>query len=965
MSTQVAGLSAALASAPDPEQAVRLAEQVLGAASPALVATAAAHPGRLEHVLLSLCGVAPFFAKWLIREPLWLAELAGDDIAATLDRLALTAHLDAALAAAGDDGAPRALRLFKYRWLARIVVRDCALPLAASGETLTDLSWLAEVLLDRALQIAHARTTANLGPPHWRDAQGRVVTAPFCVLGLGKLGGEELNFSSDVDLIYLYGHVADAMNGPQQRAPLDWFMRLGQEFARLVGAETEDRFLYRIDLDLRPEGDGGPPAISDAMLADYYENAADHWEKVAFMKARPVAGDLDLGWRAVRSIHPMIYRAAMDYAGVRRIRALQQRVGREALRSSGRGAGDDGFDVKLDPGGIRDIEFVAQALQLLHGGRIPQLRDRSAQRAIARLAEVKLLPAETAATLRHAYLFLRRVENRLQMEDERQVHALPQRPAAQLRLARAMGFTGTTALADFEAELSRQRDHVRAFGASVEVGSSAEAILQLFLRHQPRLLGSPETRPMMEALAEQFAREIEASPDLVLALNNLDRFVAAVGARRFYYELLIDRPELVGRLAALFAGSRFLSALLAQHPRLIEPLFGDPNLLLFTREQLRADLVSIRAELGPADEPDFERDLDALRLFHQRQVLNVGLLDVDEQITRAACETALSEIAEIALESALAVAQREVMRARPPSNSAAAARFLVVGMGKLASRELSYGSDLDLIFLYDLPDTEAGNAPFVQEYCVRVAQRLISALETPTANGACYEIDSRLRPSGNQGTLVTSVAGLREHYQTLAMLWEKQALLRARPVAGDAAAGAAFESLRREVLLQPLPADAAAEIHRVRSRMEHELAEETATRRDLKRGRGGLLDVENAVQFLQLAYGRSHAELLDIDRTERTIDKLAALGLLAPAQAAALRDGWEFLERLASRLRVVENRSISDLDEERGDLDGLARRLGYAAGSRESSARRALQADYARHTDAIRGAYLEVLGVQR
>ena len=959
MSTQVAGLAAALANAPDPESAARLAEQVLAAASPALVATAAAPPSHLTHVLLSLCGVAPFFAKWLIREPLWLVELAADDLALPLDRCALTAQLDAQLAAAGDDGAARALRRFKYRWLARIVVRNCALPLAASSETLTDLSWLAEVLLDRALRIATARTTAQLGPPHWRDVQGHVVPAPFCVLGLGKLGGEELNFSSDVDLIYVYGHVADATNGPQARAPLEWFMRLGQDFARLVETETEDRFLYRVDLDLRPEGDAGPTAISDAMLADYYENAADHWEKVAFMKARPVAGDLELGWRAVRAIHPMIYRAAMDYAGVRRIRALQQRVGEQ------RGAGGSGFDVKLDAGGIRDVEFVAQALQLLHGGRIPQLRDRSARRALARLAEVKLLPAETAATLEHAYLFLRRVENRLQMEDERQVHALPQRPEAQLRLARAMGFAGDTALAEFDAELARQRDHVRAFGASVEVGSSTESILQLFLRHQPQLLGSPETRPMMEALAEQFAREIEASPDLVLALNNLDRFVAAVGTRRFYYELLIDRPELVGRLAALFAGSRFLSALLAQHPRLIEPLFRDPNLLLFTRDQLRADLGSIRAELGLADEPDFERDLDALRLFHQRQVLNVGMLDVDEQITRAACETALTEIAEVALEFALAVAQREVLRARPPGSGAVAARLLVVGMGKLASRELSYGSDLDLIFLYDLPDTDLSDAPFVQEQCVRVAQRLISALETPTANGACYEIDSRLRPSGNQGTLVTSIVGLRHHYATLAMLWEKQALLRARAVAGDPAAGAAFESLRREVLSQPLPANAAAEIHRVRLRMEQELAEETATRHDLKRGRGGLLDVENAVQFLQLAHGREHPALLEVDRTERMIDELLALGLLTTAQACALRDGWEFLERLASRLRVVENRSISDLDEERGDLDGLARRLGYPAGSRESSARRAQQADYARHTDAIRDAYLEVLGVQR
>ena len=958
MSAQVEGLSAALANAPDPEQAARLAEQVLDAAGPDRVA-AAVRTGRLPHLLLSLCGVAPFFAKWLLREPQWLLEIAGDDLAAPLERDALAAQLDAALADAGDDGAERALRRFKYRWLARIVVRDCALPLDASSETLTDLSWLAELLLDRALRVAQARTTASLGAPDWRDAQGHVAPAPFCVLGLGKLGGEELNFSSDVDLIYVYGHVADAMRGPQQRAPLEWFMRLGQEFGRIVAAETEDRFLYRVDLDLRPEGDAGPPAISDAMLADYYENAADHWEKVAFMKARPVAGDAALGWRAVRAIHPMIYRAAMDYAGVRRIRSLQKRV------EESRGAGDDGFDVKLDPGGIRDVEFVAQALQLLHGGRIPQLRDRSAQRAIARLAEAKVLPAETATTLRHAYLFLRRVENRLQMEDERQVHELPRRPDARLRLARAMGFGGATALADFEAELARQRDHVRAFGASVEVASSAEAILQLFLRHQPQLLASPATRPMMEALAEQFAQEIEVSPDLVLALNNLDRFVAAVGARRFYYELLIDRPELVGRLAALFAGSRFLSALLAQHPRLIEPLFRDPNVLLFTRDELRADLASIRAELGPPGEPDFERDLDALRLFHQRHVLNVGLLDVDEKIARADCETALTEIAEVALEWALAIAQREVARTRPASASAAAARFLVVGMGKLASRELSYGSDLDLIFLYDLPDADAGDAPFVQEHCVRVAQRLISALETPTANGACYEIDSRLRPSGNQGTLVTSLTGLRHHYATLAMLWEKQALLRARPVAGDAAAAAAFESLRLDVLQQPLPADAAEEIHRVRSRMEHELADETATRRDLKRGRGGMLDVENAVQFLQLAHGAAHPELLAVDRSERTIEKLLGLALLEPAQAAALRDGWEFLQRLASRLRVVENRSISDLDEERGDLDGLARRLGYAAGARESSARRALQADYARHTDAIRAAYLEILRVPR
>jgi glutamate-ammonia-ligase adenylyltransferase len=699
------------------------------------------------------------------------------------------------------------------------------------------------------------------------------------------------------------------------------------------------------------------------MLAEYYENAADHWEKVAFMKARPVAGDLELGWHVVRQVHPMVYRAAMDTAGVARIRSWKSKVGAE------RGTGGDGFDVKLDPGGIRDVEFVAQALQLLHGGRIPQLRDRSTQRALARLAEVKLLPAETADALQGAYRFLRRLENRIQMEDERQTHALPQTPAARLRIARAMGFAGDGAVADFEAALAERRRVVTDFDAAFHVETSGEAVVALLARHQPRLLAHPETRPLMEALAARFAREIEASADPALATNNLDRFVEAIGSRRFYYELLIDRPELVDRLVALFAGSRFLSGLLAKHPLLIEPLFADPNLLLLSREQLRTDFAALRASLGPAEPPDFELDLDALRLFHHKQTLNVGLLDVDERIARPETEGALTNLAEVMLEAALAVARREAARVRPPSPTAAAARFAVIGMGKLASRELTYGSDLDLVFLYDLESNDpegfagddAADRMEAQEHCVRVAQRLISAIETPTANGACYEIDSRLRPSGNQGALVTSIAGVRDHYETAAMLWERQALLRARAVAGDARAAAAFESLRREQLLRPLPDGALAEIHRIRARMEQELAAETATHRDLKRGRGGLLDVEAVVSWLQLRHAPAHPELLEVDRTERVLAKLAAAGALSNEHARTLTEGWEFLERLASRLRIVENRSISDLDAERGDLDGLARRLGYKAGAREASARRALLDDYARHTTAIRRAYDAIL----
>ncbi len=952
----------ALLRTPEPERAFRLAERVLDAGDPgALRAVASEQPAGLARALRACCGVAPFLGPWLLRHPTWLLDLARDDLSEPLAGEPLAKELAAALAAAPDDDAGRILREIKYRCFTRIVTRDCdeeRVPLARSGETLKELTVLAEVLLDAALRIARARVTARHGPPVWRDASGAERAAGFCVLGLGKLGGDELNFSSDVDLVYLHDAVADGANGPQPLVPADYWTRVAREFGALVASETEHRFLYRVDLDLRPEGAQGPAVLSDEALAAYYETAADHWEKVAFMKARPVAGDRELGWRAVRTVAPMIYQASMDYAGVQRIRSLEERIGAE------KGARGNGFDVKLDPGGIRDVEFTAQALQLLHGGRIPQLRDRSTQRALERLAEVNLLPAGEAAMLLEAYRFLRRVENRLQMEEEHQVHRLPQRPEALRRLARALGFESDEAPEQFAAALETHRRHVRAFAEQVRAqGGSAEEIVQLFVRHQPGLLGSPTTRPMMESLADAFAHEIAASADPALAMNNLDRFVAGVAGRRFYYELLLDRPELVGRLASLFAGSRWLSATLARYPQLIEPLFADPELLLLSRAQLHADLAALRRERTRGDDADYEGELDALRLFVQRQVMNVGLLDIDQKISRVAAEGALSDVAEVTLEAALEIARRQVDRVRPPAAHAASARFLVVGMGKLASRELSYGSDLDLIFVYDVaaPGDEATLE--AQEHCVRVAQRLISALETPTVQGSCYEIDSRLRPSGNQGALVTSLSALRAYHAGEAQMWERQALLRARPVAGDPGAATAFEALRREALLRPLPSDAAAEIHRIRLRMESELTDESRGHRDLKRGRGGLLDVENAVQCLQLRHAAEAPELLAVERTEATLDRLMAHGFVAPESASALRDGWDFLQRLSSRLRIVENRSISDVDAGSSELDAVARRLGYAAGAREASARAALLRDYTRHTEAIRQVYLAILGV--
>jgi len=962
------GLRDALRRAPEPERAARLASGVLEAARE----DADAPPEALVQVLYACCGVAPFLAMHLRRHPDWLPALAREDLERPRDRDTLAALRDAALrdatagsdrdgAGEGDpDPAAAALRHLKYYELARLTARDtydARVPLEESATTLAELSALADVLLDGALRIATRRVEARFGPGGWRDADGREQRPGFCVLGLGKLGSDELNFSSDVDLVYVQEALPAGLQvDPDGVPPAVWLTRLAQTFGSLVTETTPDGFLYRVDLELRPEGAQGELVITDEALARYYEATADTWEKAAFMKARPVAGDLELGWRTIRAVSPMIYRSSMDFSAVEGIRDLKEKV------EKARGGRAEGFDLKIDSGGIRDVEFLAQAMQLLHGGRIPQLRQRSTRLTLCELVEVGLWPEEAGRELEEAYLFLRRVEHRVQMAEERQLHRVPADDEAREVLARASGFTGEDGLARFDEALEVRRSRVRGHFEGFLAGKSgSDTILDLFARGAPELVSFPTTRRMMESLARTFAREIEESPDRQLALNNLDRFVRGLGSRRFYFELLMDRPELVSRLASLFGASRFLSDVLARHPRIIEPVFDNPERLLLARDELEADLDALRRELGVDDPEDAEGRLAALRLFHHRQIVNVGLLDVAGRVTRDEVEAALSDVAEVCVADALDYARRALAsRARDLPPAARDARFAVVALGKLGSREMGYGSDLDLVFLYEPAGGDAADGALAQDHFVRVAQRLISALHTETAEGSCYEIDPRMRPSGNQGSLVTSLSAFARYHERDAQTWERQALLRARPVAGDEALAQAFRDLRGEILQRPLPDDAAAEIHRIRQRMEAELAREQAGRRDFKTGRGGVLDVENVTQYLRLVHGPRHPELLQPEGTGAQLDALERLELLDAGAAARLREGWEFLRNLASRLRILENRSISDLDEERGDLDGLARRLGYRGERRAAEARKALLRDYRRHTEAIRRVYEQV-----
>lgn len=954
----------ALGRAADPVRAPVLAAEVLEAAAQAdrmrLSAVCAERPADLARVLVAICGAAPFLVSHLMRHPHWLVNLASDELRRARTAAGYRHRLETWLSEPGDPAST--LRRFKYYELARITVRDLAedlVPVEQFGEILAELSHLADALLSAALELARRHLEGSCGVARW-ICEGEEVSLSFCVLALGKLGSEELNYSSDVDLIYVHdvppgSDEASLSGGPSGLSPVEYFSRLARDFGRLVNEPTPDGFLYRIDLELRPEGQAGPLVVRSDTLANYYESWAATWEKAAFMKARPVAGDHRLGWRTIRAVDPMIYRSAMDFAGVAAIREMKEKI------EQARGRAASSFDVKIGSGGIRDVEFVAQALQLLHGGRIPEIRGRSTQDTLEALAQVGVLPSGDAREMLSAYRFLRRLENRLQMESERQTHKMPNEPARVERLARAMGFEGGDAVARFEEALQCNRERIRGVFASL-FSAAGGHVLDLFTRNVPQLLVNPATRGMMEDLAAHFIREIEASAHPERAMNNLGRFLQGVGRRRFYYELLLDRPELVPRLTALFAASEYFSGYLALHPRLIEPIFSDPSVLLLGRSELKDSVREIRRNLaaeGTRDETELA--LDALRLFHNRELINVGLLDLAGKVSMAETEAALTEIAEVCLEEALALAYGE-MRKRAPHESAVPehGEFLVVGMGKLGSREITYGSDLDVIFLYDLPGAGEEQILAAQEFYVRLAQKLIWALRTRTSEGVCYDIDARLRPSGNQGMLVTSLASFDRYHAQSAQVWERQALLRARPVAGAPRLARAFEQVRLRMLRRPLPTHALEEIRRVRARMEAELAREDGRRHDFKMGRGGQTDVETVVQLLQLLHGE-HEELFQPEPIARQLERLEARGLLPPTEARILRDGWNFLRRLASRLRIIENRSISDLDEERGDLDALAKRLGYTSPQRIGGARRALLEDYRRHTSAIRSVYIRLV----
>ncbi len=973
-------LSAARAS-PDPDLALAGIERFADSAG--------APPAErdLLEALALLAGSSRMIPALLARDPRLLRRSARSPLLARerteADLRGLVSRLVRRLDPDDVDGLNHVLRGVRAREAVRISLRD--LRRARVKEVTAELSSLACACMDAAIRFHDRRLRARHGAPAGLAA--REHGAGFCALAMGKLGSRELNFSSDVDLVYVYERDGET-EGPKQITHFAYYAKLAELVTESIAKPTEDGFVFRVDLNLRPDGQNGPIVNSLRAAETYYQTFGRSWERNALVKARPGAGDLAVGDELLRQLDAFVWRKSLDLDVVAEIQAMKARI-------DARAGAEGKADLKLGKGGIREVEFFVSALQLLHGGRdeTRALRERAVIPALDRLLFAGIVPPNDHDQLVDAYLFLRRAEHRLQMMEGARTHRLPE-AGERLWIARSMGYTTEDG---FDAALSAHRERVAHLfegllgtgtgavpldpelsllaDADVEPERRAEIAVRRGIVDPDRVLAAldamarrrtPFSKLGDPAAAVALLSDALGTPDPDQAISHLSDFAAALHGPEPYFRLLAEHRRVARLLLSLFGTSDFLSKRFLRHPELIDTLLREDQVELSKdRERFGRELDGRLAGVDPSRPLDevLEDRLGELRRYKDEEVLRIAIHDIAGTLDLPGVTGQLTDLAEACLERCLALAEEEA-RAKgiaPPD------RLCVIGMGKLGGRELGYHSDLDLIFVYPGSAATEGH-----ERYPRLAQRFMSFLQMPLREGRLYAIDTRLRPSGNKGALVIGAEAFTRYHvpdagkagegaQTAvrSQLWERQALLRARHVAGDAAL---FASLRETVIVPTVygpPGDRsplAAEIRRMRERMESELARETARGKNPKTGRGGLVDVEFAAQFLQLAHGHDQPSV----RTESTpvaLERLRAAGLLSEGDHETLAAGYEFLRRLELRLRIVHDFTIDHLPESGPPLRQLARRLGY--GGPDPGAR--FLAEYARVTGAVRAAFERIV----
>jgi glutamate-ammonia-ligase adenylyltransferase len=995
-------LGRALPASPDADQALNALERFFAHPSARiLVPTLLGDGARELRNVVQLFGTSQFLGDVLAADPDFL-ETATAPLRVTPTRDGLTEQLRADTAAGDDAAVLRAFRRFRRRQLLRIGVNDIIRDRPLE-EVTADLSRVAETAVVVAWETALKATAYRFGEPQ----TGGGKPARAAVLAFGKLGGAELNYSSDIDLMLVY----DEEGGTTGRRSIgndEFFARAASELIRLLSAHTDRGPAFRVDFRLRPEGQRGPLARSLASTLAYYDNLGRTWERQALIKVRPITGDADLGAEFIDAVQPFVYKRFLSFAEINEIKAMKRKIEHQAQRGGG------AREVKTGPGGIRDVEFAIQFLQLLNGGDLPAVRKRDTLGALQALEAAGCLTDAEYRGLDDAYRFLRKVEHRLQLLFDLQTHRLPEHVDELRKLALRMGYSTTadcgTRSAELEdrsasrvprPELSPQRhspldepslaptldtrdllidpldrflhdfndktrlnrtilDHLlhQTFADSPGAAepesdlilepdpddATVAAVLGRYdfrdvpaawrnltrLAQEQPFLSTRRCRHFLANIAPQLLRAVASTTDPDLALNNLEQVTASLGGKAVLYELFSFNPPSL-KLYVDLCDSPFLSQMLINNPGMIDDLLDS---LILNRPR---DLADLRAELAEllrgAGAPEAVESI--LHSFQDKEVLRIAVRDLLGKDDVRAVTAALSDVAE-ALLGEVAAREEAAMHERHGDGGP----FAVLALGKLGGREMSYHSDLDLVIVYACEGTTEGPKPLARyEYFTEYARRLIRALSEHGPLGRLYAVDMRLRPTGQSGSLVVPLGEFRRYFATGgAQVWERQSVTRARPVFGDPGfADEVMVAVREAMVALPWGPGLVTEIRSMRERLEA-----SAPPRSLKRGLGGMTDVEFLVQAFQLRLGR---ELPGVCRTNtwESLDALLEAGRLSEADHAALIEGYSFDRLAEARLRIVTNRPLTEYPEAPAELEKLARRVGIATEDRQTAGERFLR----------------------
>ncbi|HYG07704.1 MAG TPA: bifunctional [glutamate--ammonia ligase]-adenylyl-L-tyrosine phosphorylase/[glutamate--ammonia-ligase] adenylyltransferase [Stenotrophomonas sp.] len=842
--------------------------------------------------------VSECFVDTATRQPALLQHLAGSADPGPLPEPVLLAD--------APEEWPALLRRYRNAESARLGWRD-VLGLDRVEATLAGSTRLAERCLGLALAALEQQFVQRHG--HVRAADGSEQR--LVVFGLGKLGGGELNFSSDIDLVYAYPQAGES-DGARALDAEAYFARLGQQLARLLDDTTADGFSHRVDLRLRPFGSAGRVALSFAAMDQYFQREGRDWERYAWLKARAVAGDIAAGEAWLQTLRPFVYRRYLDYTALDGLREMKAAITAEVARH------DRLDDIKRGPGGIREVEFLVQSLQLIRGGREDSLRERRLLPALEALIALGQIDARAGAALAEAYRHLRRLENRLQMLRDAQTHALPEAPLDRERIARGLGHDSWEAM---YAALQQQRDLVatefgellaprrrdlapdaaatywRALPDAGDAGvlgglgfadaHSADQSLRDFAQSAGVRALSDSARARLDRVMPALLNAAGQSSQPDAALRRVLGLLQSILRRTSYLALLDEQPSALARLVNVLSRSALLAERLVAFPLLLDELLdtriGGP---LPDAEAMRAACLATL---------DIEDPEAALRELNERRLalsFRIALAALDARQPAGVSTRQLADLAQAVVLTVEAMAQRQIREAHGevPGGS-----FAIIGYGSLGGSELGFGSDLDLVFLHDHPreaEMSDGARPLeAGRWFARLAQKVIALLGAQTGAGRLFDTDVRLRPDGGKGALVSSLASYEEYQRERAWTWEHQALVRARPVAGDAALCAQFERVRAETLGRVRDAAQLREdVLKMRARMRAELDRSDAARFDLKQGEGGLVDLEFLLQAGVLGAAATHAELLVPRDTPGLIDALSGIGWLSAATAVSLHE---------------------------------------------------------------------------